>query len=63
MTLLTNNTFGNFFDDAFPLASWQLLVFISSILAFNKAISRRKFLPLSSSLDVQKGLLGFLVHS
>ena len=43
MTLLTGNPFGNFFDVAFTLASWQLLVFISSTLAFNEAISRRKF--------------------
>ena len=62
MTLLTDNPFGNFFDDAFPLASWQLLVYISSILSFNEAISRHKFLPPSSSLGIQKGLLGSLVH-
>ena len=43
MTLLIDNPFGNFFDDAFHLASWQLLVYISSMLAFNEAFLGTNF--------------------
>ena len=57
MTLLTDNPFGNFFDVAFPLASWQLLVFISSILAFNEAISGTNYYL---RVHLLKGLLGSL---